>query len=101
MKRSDHAMNAAAVAADRASCMQPDGPAVVPDWKSNLTCSARNPVPILQQYCLQQLVQHRPADLLAVWSKFACPAPPAGTTFPDGRPAMHSALLPAAVRPTW
>ncbi|KAI7841466.1 hypothetical protein COHA_004861 [Chlorella ohadii] len=49
-----------------------------------------------RQYCLQQLVQHRPADLLAVWSKFACPAPPAGTTFPDGRPAMHSALLPAA-----
>lgn len=45
------------------------------------------------------MAQQRPADVLTVWSKFACPPPPAGASSPDGRPPVHSALLPAAVRP--
>lgn len=57
------------------------------------------PPPALQHYCMQQLAEYRPADLLTLFSKFACPPPPAGSTFPDGRPLMHSALLPAAVSP--
>lgn len=47
---------------------------------------------------MTELARHRPADLMQVWSKMLCPAPPADQApSPDGKPPLHEVLLSIAL----
>lgn len=47
---------------------------------------------------MRVLAKHRPADYLDLWYQRLCPAAPSTASACVGKPPLHEALLPIAVR---